>query len=135
MGNQLTNLCLSWQPDLISLVCSQNQLNSLDLSNNTELKNLFANDNQLTNLEFLDQLKSPEKLKRLDVSNNKFSSTPLTYFQFFPNLKKLLIANNPFYGAEEDIENLKKLEMVNFENTKVKMILVSKVEVSISRDK
>lgn len=130
LGNKLTSLYLSHQPYLTTLICADNQLKFLDLSNNWELKNLFAYGNQLTNLEFLNQLECPEKLKRLDISNNQITFTPLTYFQFFPNLKTLLIAHNLFYGAVKDIENLTKLRWTSFDNTKVETILENEIEVS-----
>ncbi|MCE8167850.1 MAG: leucine-rich repeat domain-containing protein [Candidatus Moeniiplasma glomeromycotorum] len=135
LGNKLTSLYLSRQPQLKSLICADNQLNFLDLNGNKELKHLFAYDNFFTNLEFLNQLECPEKLKRMDICNNKFTPISLTYFQFFPNLKTLLIANNPFYGTVEDIENLTKLSWSSFDNTEIEIVLENKVEISLSRNK
>ncbi|KLL02406.1 MAG: hypothetical protein MRERC_2c155 [Mycoplasmataceae bacterium RC_NB112A] len=136
LGNKLTNLYLSRQTKLKTLICADNRLISLDLSGNRELKNLFAYNNRLTNLEFINQLERPAKLKRLDISNNKFTPISLIYFQFFPNLKNLLIANNPFYGTMEDIENLTKLNRVSFDNTEVEMILDNRFEaLSLSINK
>ncbi len=116
-GNQLTNLDVSNNTALVSLLCDFNYLTSLDVSNNTALYYLDCYKNQLTSLDVSNNT-SLEKLycglnylTSLDVSNNTALDTLYCYNN---QLTSLDVLNNPALTALMCNENqLASLDVSN----------------------
>jgi len=126
--NQLVNLDISKNSWLVQLVCSENKLTSLNLSEKSQLTELYCFDNLLTELD-LSSL-NPEKLERLDISDNDFSKQDLSFLSKFINLKYLQVGTyneekiknniyNRFCGSLESLKDLTKLEELDISNTDV----------------
>jgi Leucine-rich repeat (LRR) protein len=117
--NQLTNLDLRKNIKLTQLDCSYNQLAFLELANNLQLEELYCSNNLFNDVDSLLSRLNPEKLKKLDLSNNKFSLQHLTTFAKIINLEELDISNNLFVGSLKPLQNLTKLKSLHIENTNV----------------
>jgi hypothetical protein len=62
---------------------------------------------------------NPEKLKELDLSNNKFQEGNLKPFSKFINLESLSISDNNFHGSLEPLKDLTKLRELYAYNTNI----------------
>lgn len=102
--------------NLKELDCSVNQLTNLDLSDCNSLKSLSLSNNQLSNLNFLQSLKNPEKLTRVDISGNNLASS-LTSLQGFVGLEVLDLHNNHFSGSLKPLSGMVKLQSLNINDT------------------
>ncbi|CAG8802041.1 37554_t:CDS:10, partial [Gigaspora margarita] len=93
-------------------------IGELDFSGFKNLKSLICNSNNLTNCNFLSTLSNPEKLIRLDLSDNDISQD-LTVFSRFKNLRSLNIDNNSFTGSLVPLAQCENLESLNISNTDI----------------
>lgn len=75
--NQITELNLSNNSALTTVICSKNQLSELDISNNTALTTLVTRGNLLTELDLSDN----STLTTLDCSDNQLTFASLTTLQ------------------------------------------------------
>ena len=115
---------------LESLNCSENKLTSLDLNDCPKLTKINCSNNSFTDLGFLrlgnksvgKERKEGfdyKKLKKLAISNNKFSSQSLEQLKNFTELTELDISGCNFEGSLEPLGSLTKLEEINISNTNI----------------
>nr|CAG8433650.1 12612_t:CDS:10 [Entrophospora candida] len=115
---------------LESLNCSENKLTSLDLNDCPKLTKIDCSNNSFTDLGFLrlgnksvgKERKEGfdyKKLKKLAISNNKFSSQSLEQLKNFTELTELDISGCNFEGSLEPLGSLTKLEEINISNTNI----------------
>jgi Leucine-rich repeat (LRR) protein len=95
------------------------QLTKIDLSNCSQIERLSLPNNRLTDINLLLSSLNLEKLKELDLSNNKFLESDLTPFRKFVSLEALNISNNNFYGSLELLKNLINLKELYIYNTNI----------------
>ena len=116
--NDISDLNLSENLKLTYLDCTYNYLNSeLDLSKNIELKTLICRNMKLENLN----LENNTKLKKLDFTNNRVENIDLSKNT---NLIELICENNNLESL--DLINNTKLKILNFELNGLKNIDLSK---------
>jgi Leucine-rich repeat (LRR) protein len=82
-----------------------------------------CSNNQLTNFDFLYSITEEfGKLRKLDISNNKFPPTDLANIYLLKNfvdLEELDLSNNLFYGSLEAFQNLTKLRELRIGDTDI----------------
>lgn len=113
--NKLTSLTVNGCSNLMRVECNENLLTKLDLVKNKELEELNAGSNQLTELDFGSDQNN--KLKKLDVTANKFSEQNLSFLSNLVKLKELDLAVNGFIGSLEPLKNMTKLRNLNIMGT------------------
>jgi len=72
--------------------------------------------NHLQEIKFPSQV---EQLTDLNMNNNKFPAQDLSCFTPFINLQKLYIDSNFFHGSLKPLQSLRKLEILNINNTNI----------------
>jgi hypothetical protein len=92
-GNQLTELDLSGNPVLGTLICESNRLNSLNVTANPRLSLLNCADNELTSLD----LSGNQELERLACYKNQLNELDLS---LNPELTLLSCGYNPLTGID-----------------------------------
>lgn len=116
--NDISDLNLSENLKLTYLDCTYNYLNSeLDLSKNIELKTLICRNMKLENLN----LENNTKLEKLDFTNNRVKNIDLSKNT---NLIELICENNNLESL--DLINNTKLKILNFKLNGLKNIDLSK---------
>ncbi|CAG8805974.1 33408_t:CDS:2, partial [Racocetra persica] len=115
--NKLTSLKLNNLTKLETIFCFNNQLTNLGISASNNLENLNCKINQLTDINSLLSNLNSAKLKQLDLRDNDFSESDLTYLSKFVNLEYLELSNNyqkvsddVFYQSFKPLQYLNKLE-------------------------
>lgn len=106
-GNSFTTLDVSNNTNLTSLICGANALISLDLSANTNLTNLAAELCDLTSITL------PLSIELMNIDGNEFTELD---FSGLPNLKYLLVKNNPYLSAL-NVQNGNNTNFIGFEAT------------------
>ena len=115
--NKLTSLTVNGCSNLMRVECNENLLTKLDLVKNKELEELNAGSNQLTELDFGSDQNN--KLKKMDVTANKFSEQNLSFLSNLVKLKELDLAVNGFIGSLEPLKNMTKLRSFNIMGTEL----------------
>ncbi|CAG8561875.1 18483_t:CDS:2 [Racocetra persica] len=121
-------LDLSGFENLEALDCHDNELTGLNLSKCNNLQSLKVNRNKLSDINFLNQIRSPEKLKVLHLGDNRIFSD-LSPFSRFINLEDLGLGSderfsdkedlNNFFGSLVPLKNLTNLEVLNISDTDI----------------
>ncbi|WNE40522.1 MAG: hypothetical protein GBAus27B_000589 [Mycoplasmataceae bacterium] len=112
-------LDLSNFTNLEKLNCSYNLLTNLNLTKCQNLTELDCSNNKFTNLDFLKQIPNPEKLERLNLSNNQEISGDLSFLSPFLGLKQLDISNCSLFGSFKPLKKLNNLKIINISHTDV----------------
>lgn len=124
--NLITELILP--SSLQVLNCRGNQLTELFIPVDNQLKSIIASYNSLTNFNY--QTLNPATLTALSLSNNNFEATDISVFDHLINLEELSIGSwdqtnidsdiyNRFYGNWKNLKELKKLKLVEINNTDI----------------
>jgi len=115
-NNKLTKIKTNHLTNLARFNCWNNQLTSLDLTNCNQLELLGCWNNHLQEIKFPSWV---EQLTDLNMNNNKFPAQDLSCFTPFINLQKLYIDSNFFHGSLKPLQSLRKLEILNINNTNI----------------
>jgi len=97
-------------------IYNENLNGSLNLDGFVNLEIIYCSDNQLTSLDFLSDL-NPKKLTELDIRNNKFPKSDLTFLSGFINLERLFLSN--FIGSLEPLAELTKLKILDIGDSSI----------------
>ncbi|CAG8679851.1 6865_t:CDS:2 [Dentiscutata erythropus] len=99
----------------------------------SNLEVLKCSNNLLTDIDFTDL--NPDKIKEIDLKNNKLSARKLTCFSKFVNLESITV-DGSFHGSLEPLKNLTKLKYITIAGTNIDSGLehlpVSVISISIS---
>jgi len=114
-NNSLNSLTINNLPQLIKIDCS---CNKLTINNCPQIKRFIFNGNRPTDLTFLNHL-NPEKLVKLNISDNGLVAQDLSFLSRFINLRWLELAGNKFTGSLEPLYSLTKLKGLNIRWTNI----------------
>jgi len=117
-NNSLNSLTINNLPQLIKIDCSCNKLTKLTINNCPQIKRFIFNGNRPTDLTFLNHL-NPEKLVKLNISDNGLVAQDLSFLSRFINLRWLELAGNKFTGSLEPLYSLTKLKGLNIRWTNI----------------
>lgn len=117
-GNLFTSLDLSANPTLTSLICGANALTTLDLSANSNLTNLAAELCDLTSITL------PLSIQLMNIDGNEFTELD---FSGLPNLKYLLVKNNPYLYAL-NVKNGNNTNFTDFQATLTPLLYCIEVD-------
>ena len=117
-SNLFTSLDLSANPTLTSLICGANALTTLDLSANTNLTNLAAELCDLTSITL------PLSIQLMNIDGNEFTELD---FSGLPNLKYLLVKNNPYLYAL-NVKNGNNTNFTDFQATLTPLLYCIEVD-------
>ncbi|CAG8469228.1 3477_t:CDS:2 [Dentiscutata heterogama] len=82
----------------------------------SNLEVLKCSNNLLTDIDFSDL--NPDKIREIDLENNKLSARKLTYFSKFVNLESIHV-DSSFHGSLEPLKNLTKLKIITIAGTNI----------------
>ncbi|CAG8750676.1 28565_t:CDS:1 [Gigaspora margarita] len=95
---------------------NKNLEGSLRLEGFSNLEVLNCSNNLLTDIDFSDL--NPEKIKEINLKNNKLTTRKLTCFSKFINLQRISI-DSSFHGSLEPLKNLAKLNSITIAGTNI----------------
>lgn len=110
--------------NLVTLDLSRNWLLSLDgFLVPKNVQNLLMHENHLTILDF--ENNSNTNLVLLDLANNRLMYLDTTDFSFFPNIKTLILNNNPIDEADDIYKSL--VELSNLQYLHLEKLTISRL--------
>ncbi|CAG8609368.1 1875_t:CDS:1, partial [Scutellospora calospora] len=116
--------------NLEKLNCSFNKITDIDISCCYKLQELVCLNNNLISTDFLSSLPFPEKITYLNIANNNFAESDLSFLSKFVSLEELRLGTfdenrviqneyNRFCGSLRPLRKMIKLGILDISNTDI----------------